>query len=136
MGLNSPVSVVCDRLAIEDFLKQHYHRNYKFAMADMHSYKMLNKRDMDGIKLSYSEKELSFTVKFNIRDTVDALDIFLGYVNFPRIPAEVTINDFNLNIRDITTRSVSSCLRDIHPFISEENSLCAVASNEEIFEEM
>jgi hypothetical protein len=116
-------------LAIEDFLKQYNNRNYKFEMADIHGYTLSSERDMDGIKLSYSEKKLSLTVTFDIKDTVDATSIFRGYTDGELTPTEVQINNFSLNL---VNQSIESPLRDIHPFL-KKNVLYAVASDENVF---
>jgi hypothetical protein len=120
-------------LAIEDFLKQYNNRNYKFAMADIHGYTLSSERDMDGIKLSYSEKELSLTVTFDIKDAVDATNIFRAYIYTDLTPTEVQINDFSLNMAN---QSIESSLRDIYPFLKKKNVLYAVASDENVFRAM
>jgi hypothetical protein len=120
-------------LAIEDFLKQYNNRNYKFAMADIHGYTLSSERDMDGIKLSYSEKELSLTVTFDIKDAVDATTIFRGYFDGELTPADVQINDFSLNL---VNQSIENSLRSIHPFLKKKNILYVVASDENVFRAM
>jgi hypothetical protein len=132
-GLHSLVGIVCDGLAIEDFLKQYNNRNYKFEMADIHGYTLSSEREMDGIKLSYSEKELSLTVTFHIKDTVDATNIFRGYTDGHLTTTEVQINDFSLNLAN---QSMESSLRDIHFFLKKKNVLYAVASDENVFRAM
>jgi hypothetical protein len=99
-------------------------------MADMHGYTMATERNMDGIRLSYFEKELRLTIKFDIKDTVDAIDIFTGYIESNLIPTEVKINDVSVNIAN---QSIENCLRGVHPFLEKKNNLSAVASNEVIF---
>jgi hypothetical protein len=122
-----------NRVAIEDFIKQYRNRTYKFSMADIHGCTMATERNMDGIELSYSEKKLSLKVKFDIKDTVDAIDIFTGYIDNELTPTEVKINDFNLNVVDIIDQPIEYCLREIHPFLQKKNVLYAVASNDMIF---